>query len=60
MRINELDTNLAEQVLKDRNKVAVLDIETDNFKGLVQAFPKQLLCYKAGVRDHTQINAHVR
>lgn len=51
---------LAEQLLKDGNKVAVLDIETDNLKGLVQAFPKQLLCYKADVRDDTQINDAVK
>lgn len=51
---------LAEQLLKDGNKVAVLDIETDNLKGLVQAFPKQLLCYKADVCDDTQINAAVK
>jgi len=49
-----------EQALKDGNKVAVLDIETDNLKGLVQAFPKQLLCYKADVCDDTQINDAVK
>lgn len=51
---------LVEQALKDGNKVAVLDIEIDHLKDLVQVFPKQLLCYKADVRDDTQINAAVK
>ena len=32
-----------EQALKDGNKVAVLDIETDNLNSLIQAFPQRLL-----------------
>ena len=32
-----------EQALKDGNRVAVLDIETDHLKDLAQVFPKQLL-----------------
>ena len=32
-----------EQALKDGNKVAVLDVETDKLEALAQAFPKQLL-----------------
>ena len=38
-----------EQALKDGNRVAVLDIETDHLKDLAQVFPKQLLCCKADV-----------
>ena len=34
-----------EQALKDGNKVAVLDVETDKLEALAQAFPKQLLYY---------------
>lgn len=51
---------LAEQALKDGNKVAVLDIEIDHLKDLAQVFPKQLLCCKADVRDDTQINTAVK
>lgn len=40
-----------EQALKDGNRVAVLDIETDHLKDLAQVFPKQLLCCKADVCD---------
>lgn len=35
-----------EQALKDGNKVAVLDVETDKLEALAQAFPKQLLCFR--------------
>lgn len=49
-----------EQALKDGNKVAVLDIETDNLNSLIQAFPQRLLCYKADVCDITQINTAVK
>ena len=50
----------AEQALKDGSRVAVLDIETDNLKGLAKAFPKQLLCCKADVCDDIQINTAVK
>ena len=49
-----------EQALKDGNKVAVLDIETNNLKNLARAFPKQLLYYNADVCDDTQINSAVK
>lgn len=49
-----------EQALKDGNRVAVLDIETDNLKDLAQAFPKQLLYYNADVCDEMQINTAVK
>lgn len=49
-----------EQALKDGNKVAVLDIETDHLKDLVQVFPKQLLCCKADVCDDIQVDTAVK
>ena len=49
-----------EQALKDGNKVAVLDIETNNLKNLARAFPKQLLYYNADVCDDTQIKSAVK
>ena len=49
-----------EQALKDGNKVAVLDIETDHLRALAQVFPKQLLCYKTDVCDDTQIHTAVK
>ena len=49
-----------EQALKDGNKVAVVDIETDNLNSLIQAFPQRLLCYKADVCAVTQINTAVK
>ena len=49
-----------EQALKDGNKVAVLDIETDHLRDLAQVFPKQLLCYKTDVCDDTQIHTAVK
>lgn len=49
-----------EQALKDGNKVAVLDIETDHLKDLVQVFPKQLLCCKADVCDDIQVDVAVK
>ena len=49
-----------EQALKDGNRVAVLDIETDHLKDLAQVFPKQLLCCKADVCDDIQIDTAVK
>ena len=49
----------AEQALKDGNKVAVLDIETDRLSALEQKFPDRLLYYKADVRDDVQIQTAV-
>ena len=45
-----------EQALKDGNKVAVLDVETDKLEALAQAFPKQLLYYNTDVCDEIQIH----
>lgn len=49
-----------EQALKDGNKVAVLDVETDKLEVLAQAFPKQLLYYNTDVCDEIQINSAVK
>lgn len=49
-----------EQALKDGNKVAVLDVETDKLEALAQAFPKQLLYYNTDVCDEIQINSAVK
>ena len=49
-----------EQALKDGNKVAVLDVETDKLEALAQAFPKQLLYYNIDVCDEIQINTAVK
>ncbi|MFR7427117.1 MAG: SDR family NAD(P)-dependent oxidoreductase [Ruminococcus sp.] len=49
-----------EQALKDGNKVAVLDVETDKLEALAQAFPKQLLYYNTDVCDEIQINTAVK
>lgn len=49
-----------EQALKDGNKVAVLDVETDKLEALAQAFPKQLLYYNTDVCDEIQIKTAVK
>lgn len=49
-----------EQALKDGNRVAVLDIETDHLKDLAQVFPKQLLYYNTDVCDEIQIKSAVK
>lgn len=49
-----------EQALKDGNKVAVLDIETENLKDLAQAFPEHLMCFKVDVCDEVQMNNAVK
>ena len=40
-----------EQALKNGNKVAVLDIKTDNLESLEQSFSDKLFYYKADVCD---------
>lgn len=49
----------AEQALKDGNKVAVLDIETDRLSALEQEFSDRLLYYQTDVRDEVQVQTAV-
>ena len=44
-----------EQALKDGNKVAVLDVDTESLERLAQLFPNKLFYYKADVCDEMQI-----
>lgn len=43
---------LAEQLLKDGNRVAVLDLETENLEKLKREYGNNLLYYVVDVRDH--------
>lgn len=48
-----------EQALKNGNKVAVLDIETDNLESLEQSFSDKLFYYKANVCDEMQVRTAI-
>lgn len=48
-----------EQAIKDGNKIAVLDIDTDNLAKLAQLFPNKLFYYKADVCDEIQIHSTI-
>lgn len=49
----------AEKALKDGNKVAVLDINTENLEKLAHLFPDNFLYYKADVCDEMQIRTSI-
>lgn len=44
---------LAEQLLKDGNRVAILDLETENLEKLKGEHGNNLLCYVVDVRNHS-------
>lgn len=48
-----------EQALKNGNKVAVLDIETDNLESLEQSFSDKLFYYKANVCDEMKVRTAI-
>ena len=48
-----------EQALKNGNKVAVLDIKTDNLESLEQSFSDKLFYYKADVCDEMQVRTAI-
>lgn len=51
--------HFTEQSLKNGNKVAVLDLETDNLEILEQSYPNRLFYYKADVCKETQIRTAI-
>ena len=50
---------LAEQLLKDGNRVAVLDLETENLQKLKAQYGERLLAFKVDVRNQEELNAAV-
>lgn len=48
-----------EQALKNGNKVAVLDLETDNLEILERSYPNRLLYYKTDVCKEMQIRTAI-
>lgn len=48
-----------EQALKNGNKVAVLDLETDNLEILEQSYPNRLFYYKTDVCKEMQIRTAI-
>ena len=50
---------LVEQLLKDGNKVAVFDLETENLQTLKARYGECLLTFRGDVRDQVQLSAAV-
>ena len=48
---------MAAQLLKDGNKVAVFDLETENLEALKAQYGEQLLSFKVDVRNQEALNA---
>ena len=50
---------LVEQLLKDGNQVAVLDLETENLQKLKNQYGESLLYFTVDVRNQEELNAAV-
>lgn len=46
---------MAEQLLKDGNRISILDLETDNLTGLKEQYPDKLMYFKVDVRSEEEI-----